>query len=218
MSDEERHASQSSPAIEQLLRVAEARAQELEPFVQEFAQLRQVISLLRDPNGPQQIPHLDVLSGQVPADRDSTLADAGASVGHSVGGELPGHAGGYAMPVFKGRRGTRPGRDGRAPQGSNKQLIMATIADEPGINARRIAELTHIKRSVINATVSRLKRQGELRTVDGGLQISPDTLRPTTAAPETPQRAADPVTAAQSAQRIADLVDAQTGHVAASGR
>jgi predicted transcriptional regulator of viral defense system len=89
---------------------------------------------------------------------------------------LPGTAA-APEPAFKGRRGTRPGRDGRAPQGSNKQRIMALVAERPGIKAREITEITGLKRSVVNATVSRLKRQGELNAVDGGLHVSPDAVR-----------------------------------------
>ncbi|HVR05057.1 MAG TPA: helix-turn-helix domain-containing protein, partial [Solirubrobacteraceae bacterium] len=56
------------------------------------------------------------------------------------------------------RLGSRRGSDGRAPQGANKQRILAAIAAHPGLAAPEIAQLTGLKRPVVASTISRLKR------------------------------------------------------------
>jgi hypothetical protein len=39
------------------------------------------------------------------------------------------------QPIHRSRRGTKPGRDGRAPQGANKQRIIAAVMQDPGVTA-----------------------------------------------------------------------------------
>ncbi len=63
------------------------------------------------------------------------------------------------------------GRDGRAPQGANKQLILDVIAREPGLAAPEIAAITGLKRTVVASTISRLKRVGELEAHGRGVRL-----------------------------------------------
>lgn len=56
----------------------------------------------------------------------------------------------------------------RAAKGANKRVILDLIGRHPGITAAEIAELTGVKRTVVASTVSRLKRNGELREHEQG--------------------------------------------------
>ncbi|MDW5596079.1 hypothetical protein VSS74_17160 [Conexibacter stalactiti] len=70
---------------------------------------------------------------------------------------------------------TRPAdrrqRDGRAPQGANKQLILDIVARQPGVAAPEIAAATGLKRTVVASTISRLKRVGELEAHGRGVRL-----------------------------------------------
>ncbi len=135
-----------SPAIDQLLTVAESRLRELEPIAAEIAQLQNVIAVLKGAGTLSEVPNLAALLGTDAADVQ-------------------------APPLRRGRRGTKRGRDGRAPQGANKQLIIETVMAHPGIRPVAIAELTGLKRTIVSSTVNRLKRQGELETRGDGLRV-----------------------------------------------
>ena len=77
-----------------------------------------------------------------------------------------------AEPLLRrGRRGTKPGRDGRAPQGANKQKIIKAVLASPGISAPEIAEKTGLKRTVVSATINRLKHSGELEPHGEGVRV-----------------------------------------------
>lgn len=77
-----------------------------------------------------------------------------------------------AAPTARDGHG-RHGKDGRAPQGANKRRILDTIRVYPGITAPEITELTGIKRTVVVATISRLRRAGEVEPADGGVRLRP---------------------------------------------
>jgi hypothetical protein len=62
-------------------------------------------------------------------------------------------------------------RDGRAPQGANKQLILDIVAHQPGVAAPEIAAATGLKRTVVASTISRLKRIGELEAHGRGVRL-----------------------------------------------
>jgi DNA-binding MarR family transcriptional regulator len=64
------------------------------------------------------------------------------------------------------RNGTDPGSDGRAPQGSNARLIVETVRSDPGVTPSEIAERTGLKRTIVSATIQRLKEKGELESAD----------------------------------------------------
>src|SRR5262249_32958725 len=59
----------------------------------------------------------------------------------------------------------------RAPQGANKQRIIEAVLSDPGITATEIAERTGVKRTVVSATINRLKRNGELEPVGQGVRV-----------------------------------------------
>src|ERR1700761_7303016 len=50
----------------------------------------------------------------------------------------------------RGARGSRPGRDGRAPYGDNRRQILEAIVAQPGITAPEIAEQTGINSRVVS--------------------------------------------------------------------
>jgi len=104
-------------------------------------------------------------SGQDTVTPDLTLLLGQASAGGDAIGSVP------RPMIRRGRRGTKRGRDGRAPQGANKQLIMGTILERPGITAPEISEITGIKRTIVAATINRLKRGGELEPYDEGVRV-----------------------------------------------
>ncbi|HVY77493.1 MAG TPA: helix-turn-helix domain-containing protein [Solirubrobacterales bacterium] len=136
-----------SPAVEQIRQTVESRIRELRPVISELEQLQAILSLI-DTGGN--------------SDRDE-LAELLSRAG--LGAPTP-------QPLLRrGRRGTKPGRDGRAPQGANKRLIIETVLEHPGITAPEIAERTGIKRTIVSATVNRLKHSGELEPHGEGLRV-----------------------------------------------
>jgi hypothetical protein len=145
----------ASSVLAQIRETIEARLTELEPVAMELERLRRL----------REVVETLEASGQ-----DTVTPDLTALLGHaSAGGDAVG-----ALPrpmVRRGRRGTKRGRDGRAPQGANKQLIIQTILERPGITAPEIAELTGIKRTIVAATINRLKRGGELEPFDEGVRV-----------------------------------------------
>jgi Winged helix-turn-helix DNA-binding len=56
----------------------------------------------------------------------------------------------------------------RAAKGANKRMILELVRERPGITAAEISALTGVKRTVVASTVSRLKRQGDLRDHEHG--------------------------------------------------
>jgi hypothetical protein len=74
-------------------------------------------------------------------------------------------------PFRRGVRSERPGRDGRAPYGSNRARIMEVIAANPGITTQEIVELTGIKSSNVRVTVYRMKSREELEEHGEGLRV-----------------------------------------------
>ena len=104
-----------------------------------------------------------------------SLIDAdGSSADDDLAALLASAGLGTPMPrplIRRGRRGTKPGRDGRAPQGANKRRIIETVLEHPGITAPEIAERTGLKRTIVSATINRLKRGGELEPYEEGVRI-----------------------------------------------
>lgn len=151
-----------SPAVEQIRRTVEARIRELGPVINELEQLRSILSLLEGEE-PAAGAHGGGSSREISADDLSALLaqiEAGA-------GTAP-----TQPPIRRSRRGTKPGRDGRAPQGANKQRIIEAVMHDPGVTATEIAERTGVKRTVVSATINRLKRGGELEPDGRGVRIA----------------------------------------------
>lgn len=143
-----------SPAVEQIRKTVEERIRELSPLITELEQLQSILALLEargriDPSQSLPQPNGDVAA---------LLAQIGGGAGRPA-------------VTRRGRRGTKPGRDGRAPQGANKQLIIESVLADPGITATEIAERTGVKRTVVSATINRLKRNGELESVGQGVRV-----------------------------------------------
>jgi len=136
-----------SRAVEQIRQTVESRIRELQPVISELEQLRAILNLI-DGDG---------------ASGSDELAELLARAG--IGSPTP-------QPLLRrGRRGTKPGRDGRAPQGANKRRIIETVLEHPGITAPEIAERTGLKRTVVSATINRLKHAGELEPYSDGVRV-----------------------------------------------
>lgn len=142
----------SSTVVEEIRSAVEARLRELQPVVAEIEQLQGVLAVLDQPGAGRR------LSSIAPTLRQIVGAGATASV----------------TPLRRDVRiGSKRGSDGRAPQGANKQRILAAIAEHPGVAAPQIAELTGLKRPLVASTISRLKRTGELQAHGDGVRLSP---------------------------------------------
>jgi hypothetical protein len=140
-----------SSAVEEIRRQVEGRIRELRPVIDELEQLQRILSLLEGDN----------------VARDGANGDTAALTA------LLGEVGiqGSEQPIRRSRRGTKPGRDGRAPQGANKQRILETVMRDPGVTATEISERTGVKRTVVSATINRLKRNGELEPLGQGVRV-----------------------------------------------
>lgn len=147
---------------EQIRAVVKTRLHELQPVLTELEQLQSVLAALENPGAA----HLD-----------------GLPVALGGLGGLSTSAPARARPrQRRARLGSKPGRDGRAPQGANKQRILAVIAENPGIAAPQTAKLTGLDRPLVASTISRLKRTGELLPCGDGVRLndsSAATARPT---------------------------------------
>ena len=141
-----------SPAVEEIRRQVEERIRELRPVIDELEQLQGILSLLEG---------------------DDINTQDGVSGGTAALSALLGQVGieGSRQPIRRSRRGTKPGRDGRAPQGANKQRILETVLQDPGVTATEISERTGVKRTVVSATINRLKRNGELEPLGQGVRV-----------------------------------------------
>lgn len=142
-----------SPAVEQIRRTVEDRIRELGPVITELEQLQSILALL------------DAGTGIAPPQGAS---DDVAALLTQLGLE---QARSQPQGPRRSRRGTKPGRDGRAPQGANKQRIIEAVLSDPGITATEIAERTGVKRTVVSATINRLKRNGELEPHGRGVRV-----------------------------------------------
>jgi hypothetical protein len=146
----------NAAVVEQIRTTVEARLRELAPVLSELEQLQSVLAVLDDPDACRRLDGASALYG----------GPGGAAAGKPA----------LVTPLRRRseRLGSRPGRDGRAPQGSNKQRIVALIAAQPGIAAPEIAKLTGLKRPVVASTISRLKRTGELCAHGRGVRVATD--------------------------------------------
>jgi CRP-like cAMP-binding protein len=142
-----------SPAVEQIRKTVEERIRELRPVIDELEQLQGILSLLEGEEGDRN----DETNS---AGLATLLAQAGLDADPSS-----------RQPIRRSRRGTKPGRDGRAPQGANKQRIIEAVMQDPGVTATEIAERTGVKRTVVSATINRLKRNGELEPLGQGVRV-----------------------------------------------
>lgn len=142
-----------SPTVEEIRRTAEARLRELAPLLNEAAQLEALLAAL---DAPEQRP--------VPAAASHPASHAPAAV--------PQPATRLTVQAAPADADARRGRDGRAPQGSNKRTILDIVAANPGIGAPEIAALTGMKRTVVASTISRLKRTGELEREGAGVRLA----------------------------------------------
>jgi hypothetical protein len=57
---------------------------------------------------------------------------------------------------------------------ADKDVILATIAEHPGITAAEIARQKGMKRTVVATTIARMKRQGELVPEGNGARVPED--------------------------------------------
>jgi CRP-like cAMP-binding protein len=137
-------------AVEEIRTKVEERLRELRPVIEELAQLQGILALLDGENGT--------------GGASARLMGLLAQVGIDPHGEP-------LQPIRRSRRGTKPGRDGRAPQGANKQRIIEAVMQDPGVTATEIAERTGVKRTVVSATINRLKRNGELEPLGQGVRV-----------------------------------------------
>ncbi len=142
-----------SPAVEQIRKTVEERIRELRPVIDELEQLQGILSLLE---GEEVSRSAETTSAGLAALLSQAGLDADAS---------------SRQPIRRSRRGTKPGRDGRAPQGANKQRIIEAEMQDPGVTATEIAERTGVKRTVVSATINRLKRNGELEPLGQGVRV-----------------------------------------------
>jgi winged helix-turn-helix DNA-binding protein len=151
-------------AIEEIRRTVEDRLRELGPVISELEQLQRILALIEGAEAPAK--------GNTTADSldmSALLAQVGL-------GKMQ-----MRQPVRRSRRGTKPGRDGRAPQGANKQRIIEAVLEDPGVTATEIAERTGVKRTVVSATINRLKRNGELEQYGQGVRVPLAPLAPVSA-------------------------------------
>jgi hypothetical protein len=140
----------------QIRSTVEARLRELAPVLAELEQLQSLLTVLDDPGACRRLGDSSGISALL-----GDLRHSAPSVPASVTPLRP-----------PARLGSKRGRDGRAPQGANKQRILATIAEHPGIAAPQIAKLTGLKRPVVASTISRLKRTGELQAHGNGVRLA----------------------------------------------
>jgi hypothetical protein len=140
-----------SPAVDQIRSQVEERIRELGPVIEELEQLQGILALLEREGVAQEGATGDT--------------EALSALLTRVGIQGP------QQPIRRSRRGTKPGRDGRAPQGANKQRILEAVMQDPGVTATEIAERTGVKRTVVSATINRLKRNGELEPLGQGVRV-----------------------------------------------
>ncbi len=141
-------------AAEQIRKTVEARLRELRPVIEELEQLQNILSVLEGEEAAREG------AGGDSARLRALLQQAGMDTD-----------GAPAQPIRRSRRGTKPGRDGRAPQGANKQRIIEAVIQDPGVTATEISERTGVKRTVVSATINRLKRNGELEPLGQGVRV-----------------------------------------------
>jgi DNA-binding transcriptional ArsR family regulator len=143
-----------SPAVEQIRKTVEERIRELRPVIDELEQLQGILALLE--------------GEEVTREGEEAASDGLAALLAQAGLEADPT---LRQPIRRARRGTKPGRDGRAPQGANKQRIIEAVMQDPGVTATEISERTGVKRTVVSATINRLKRNGELEPLGQGVRV-----------------------------------------------
>jgi hypothetical protein len=145
----------NSPAVERIREEIDARLNELQPVLAEIHQLTSLRAVLDQPTSPEELARFAaLLSSSPPAAPELT-----------AGGSQPDNTLVHQRP--RGKRGTPH----RAPAGHNKRRILEIVRERPGVTSTTIAEELKIRRSVVFATITRLKRSGELETYRRGLRV-----------------------------------------------
>jgi sugar-specific transcriptional regulator TrmB len=73
----------------------------------------------------------------------------------------------FAAPSRPATRGTSARKSrSRAPRGANREAILGTVADRPGVSAAEIADVTKISRAVTYNTLAKLVEQGRLEKTE----------------------------------------------------
>src|ERR1700754_730907 len=135
-----------SPFVQEIRSSVEDRLRQLE---EERKQLEGILAVLDSPDAS-------------PADLALITGSASAVGGPSS--SVP-------PPQRRQLRSARRGKDGRAPLGHNKQRIITLVREQPGITGSEVADHLEIKHSTAFATISRMKRQGELESYGVGLRV-----------------------------------------------
>lgn len=60
----------------------------------------------------------------------------------------------------------------RAPRGKNREAILTTIEERPGVSVGEIAAVTKIAKPTVASTVSKLKRDGVLEASGMGVRLT----------------------------------------------
>lgn len=140
------------PLLPRLKREIEARLAELQPAVEEVAQLEAARRALLDEHEVERLPQPSAPRAQRPA---FSFAN----------GEAP------AARSDEERAGRDEG-SGRAPRGANREAILALVEERPGVSIAEIAAVTKIAKPTVAATVSKLKRDGILADEMGGVKLA----------------------------------------------
>ncbi|HEY1688139.1 MAG TPA: hypothetical protein VGF95_04670 [Solirubrobacteraceae bacterium] len=145
--------------VEEIRRTAQRRLRQIEPLIEEAERLRDVLAALeRRPIRAQPLRH-STKSGHA---TKSGSASGGGSESTDASAKVQAHS-------------VRP----RAAKGANKRVIIELVGHSPGITSAEISAATGMKRTVVASTVSRLKRNGELRDYErGGLCLPSDESVP----------------------------------------
>ncbi len=137
--------------LAQIRQTVDARLRELEPYVEEYRQLREVASSLSSGSGGRPAGR------RSRRDANGPLARPPAAV----------------KTTSSGRRSSGKGGSGRrAPRGQNREAILRLIGARPGISNREIADESGIDRRVVATAISKYKRDGLLQAEGKGVKLA----------------------------------------------
>jgi hypothetical protein len=141
--------------LEEIRRTAQRRLREIEPLVREAAQLRNVLEVLEGAGAGES----ERAGGESSSHRELVPGELSSRTQHTS-----------RRVVANGHGSAHPDSEPapRAAKGANKRLILDVVRRHPGIKPAEISQLTGMKRTVVASTVSRLKRQGDLREHERG--------------------------------------------------
>lgn len=155
--------------LDEIRRTAERRLHQIEPLLEEAERLRDVLEVLERRG--------------VSAKAEGSAVSTALQHQQQNGRRRPGSPQGSA--TRSGGRGRASGGN-RAAKGANKRAILQLVAEQPGITAAEISELTGMKRTVVASTVSRLKRYGELLDHESGGVCVPSSMPTVHSKPSRP--------------------------------